>query len=809
MARISYGSTVQKRVKRLFRDLLFYANESFESPEGLEIQYRWLTDKQVVFRTKRRILEALTARDSDEGQLNAAQVREALNCLERFLKVLTDNETSKGSEHRHFTLTLWSDNPAENLQLFDGEWQRRKGRKPRDRQSLRQLPHQNLPPQDNEFIGREKEIKELLKVISLDYRAPYVTVNGIGGVGKTALVLEAAYRCWEVRHGESSIDAPRFDAIVFVSAKENKLMPEGGLLWLKARENTLQGVFRKIANTLKDQTITKASPDEQSTRVNECLARQKTLLIVDNLETVEEPDEILSFLYTLPGTTKAIVTTRDTYPGYSHLSLDSLPKAESIQLIKQQAKAKETVNLTDIDCEALADRFGGIPMALVYAVGQLAIGGTLREIVNPAIPLPKDIARFCFESSVEPLRGQPAHKLLMAVGIFPKSPVRKAIVEVAGLDTEPQYIVKEGLETLAKLSLIRRKEGRFKMLPLTREYALAELAAESDEDFAQAARNRWVNFYQNFARENGGKDWTDWGKCYKLIESESRNLLAVLYWCAQEDRYAEIRSLWSYLNHYTSLCGHWEERLFWLNYLITASKERGEVTAAIDALSEKSYTLILMGKLKEAETLLSEAWQQFPQLSEDFEDKTLLAQLAQHWSVLHVQQESYQEAEAWLNRAECLLTKTTFGERERARREIAILCLRAEIRFLDADYSVAQGLCEQVVSKARQIGWSRKANDAEYWLAEIAIAQHDLLEAESLLKRGLEEASLNHYQSRIALYQAAFARLEDVRGKTQQAYDWANKAKDGFERLGMRRQAEEMRLFTQGINVTQALPVIL
>ncbi|MEH1957715.1 hypothetical protein [Nostoc sp.] len=53
------------------------------------------------------------------------------------------------------------------------------------------IPH-NLPsPTYTEFIGREADMKKLLERLLPMHGAHMITVHGIGGVGKTALVLAA------------------------------------------------------------------------------------------------------------------------------------------------------------------------------------------------------------------------------------------------------------------------------------------------------------------------------------------------------------------------------------------------------------------------------------------------------------------------------------------------------------------------------------------------------------------------------------------------------------------------------------------
>src|SRR5262249_43534717 len=61
----------------------------------------------------------------------------------------------------------------------------------------------NLPsPSYIELIGRKKEVARLLEFLSSHYAAHLITVDGIGGVGKTALTLEVAYRCLRASTGE-------------------------------------------------------------------------------------------------------------------------------------------------------------------------------------------------------------------------------------------------------------------------------------------------------------------------------------------------------------------------------------------------------------------------------------------------------------------------------------------------------------------------------------------------------------------------------------------------------------------------------
>jgi len=676
------------------------------------------------------------------------------------------------------------------------------------RHHLRQLPYQNLPLQTNDFIGRDTELKRLLELIDLNYRAPYVTIDGIGGVGKTALAIETAYRCWEYKHGLSiqetpPQETPLFDAIIFTTAKENKLLPTGIVSGLQ-RQSTLRDIFREIAQTLDDPSITQSAPDEQLQRVRNSLAQQKTLLIIDNLETIENQNEILAFVDNLPFSTKAIITTRRLVSGYSSLCLNALPEDDSLRLIDQQAREK-ALFLDPETARNLYQRFGGVPVALIYGVGMLATHYPLDALLDAQTPLPDDVARFCFESSVAPLRGQPAHALLMAIAIFPHPPVRDALTEVAGLSADP-IAVNQGLAQLLQLSLIRQEEiegqTRYGMLALTREYGLAELAA--DRAFEQQARERWVNWYLDFA-EKYGRDYFDealeWHIEFDRLEKEWRNFLSIFSWCASQEDYEKIKTLWNKLRHYTDLYGYWEDHIFWSQWLTAAAKRRGEWSVYAEAISDESWIYLRLNSsqaLKAANQLLREGWE-----LRDNIDLFIQFLLAHHLAVLFIQKEQYQEAAHWLRLAKELFLENELNleDGDFSSWSLAFDYFQAQIDFSNKDYSTAKLLFQKTIEGWANIDKQRSMNYSQRWLADIAIVQSDFDEADNLLNTGLPVAERNKDRRQTALYQRSFARLERARGNPEQAKEWGKRALAGFKRLGMTKDAAEMRALLAELEV--------
>jgi LuxR family glucitol operon transcriptional activator len=333
------------------------------------------------------------------------------------------------------------------------------------------------------------------------------------------------------------------------------------------------------------------------------------------------------------------------------------------------------------------------------------------------------------------------------------------------------------------------------MLSLTREYALAELAAYSD--FEKEARERWVKWYLEFAQKYGREERQNRSIAYEHLQEEWGNLLAVLDWCADRERYENVRDLWKNINNFADLRGYWQARIDWLDWLIKTSPRVEDLVTYVWAMSKKGRILLLIGQekqLQEADKLFLEAWN-----LREYADFTDLDYLTNHLAGLYIRMNRCEEAHEWLNREQENLDKVELNENERLRYQIYIDRERAEVYFAEGKYEEAESHCKLAVQMANDINRQRSINYAHRLLADIAIEQGELDKAERFLQTGWPEVKANQDKRRIAYYQRSFARLEKARGNSPKAREWATKALDGFNSLGMLRAAEEMRQFLDSL----------
>ena len=445
--------------------------------------------------------------------------------------------------------------------------------------------YHNLPQPDyGRFVGREAELAKITRILQPYPHSQHavVTIDGIGGIGKSALALEIGQRY--LRNYDTLPPESRFDAIIWTSAKLTILTAEG-IATRRQVLRTLDDIYNAIAVALQREDVTRARKEEQNEVVRNALTRQRTLLIVDNLETVDD-EAVLDFLRELPAPTKAMVTTRHRLDVAYPVRLTGMPWEDAQLLIAQECEKKGVLDerlpkssrLRESDARRLFDRTGGVPLAIVWSIAQMGFGYGVETVLNRLGQPAGDIARFCFEGAVERLRGKPAHKLLMVLSLCANDASREAL----GYATElPELDRDDGLVELEKLSLVNKQADRFSLLPLTKQYAAAELEKSAEKE---RLREKWIEYFRKLSEEYSSGYW-NW-KNYPWLLIEGDNILSIVDWAittdgevivlsftravmfylvtgswidliSYGDKFSKIAQLLNDKNTWAWICGHW------------------------------------------------------------------------------------------------------------------------------------------------------------------------------------------------------------------------------------------------------------
>ena len=423
-----------------------------------------------------------------------------------------------------------------------------------ERPSEHSLPWHNLPQRTYTcFVGRDAERQKLMQLLLPYPRSRHflMTLDGIGGVGKSALALEIAYRyrdTYRVLPPEE-----RFEAIIWVSAKRT-LLTASGIQQRQQTFSTLGDLYREIATVLELPSILQGDVELRRGLVEHALTNKRMLLIVDNLETVDD-EEVLTFLRELPDPTKAIVTTRHRIDIAYAIRLTGMPHGDAQALIELEA-AHKGVELPADSIEDLYRRTGGIPLAIVWSIALMSLGYGVESVLRRLGSGHSDIARFCFEESVNHIRGRDAYRLLLALALFESSVNRKMLGEVSGLGKD-EVGRDDALAELLQLSLVSQEGDRFSLLPLTRSFVLDEL--ERQPQLEQALRERWIEHLTEFARPYADLHWLQHE--LRQAQQEGRHFVTLASWCQQTGRLDILLKIFPALAFYYDLMGQWSDLL--------------------------------------------------------------------------------------------------------------------------------------------------------------------------------------------------------------------------------------------------------
>ena len=636
--------------------------------------------------------------------------------------------------------------------------------------------YHNLPrPDYDTFVGRDLEMKKVIERLSPTKRDGVITIDGIGGVGKSALALAVAYHYFD--SFDSLPEAERYHAIIWTSAKQTVLTADGIHNRPQVLRN-LEDIYTAIAVTLGREDITRARPDEQAALVTAVLTERRTLLLVDNLETVDD-ESLLEFLRELPMSAKAIVTTRHRIDVAYPIRLTGLPERDGLTLIENE-RARKGVTLTTAEATRLFARTGGLPLAIVWSIGLMAHGLPVETVLAKLGSAKSDIVRFCFEASVAALSPE-ATRLLLALSLFAKDATREALGDVAGLGDD--HISRDdGLAELERMSLVNKTGNRFWLLPLTKSFSEAK-QAESPENIHDVQR-LGLYFLTRYRAETMSY------RNYDQLESDLPNFLGFLARCQNSEDtktfvallLQNVRLLWAK--------GYWTELHQYLEYayarLIAWDDEQYNIAKIMEWLAGIYW---FQGDLAEAKRLLLQALPIATALNAQLRAVGICRRLADIYAV----EGDKESARAYIEQASTIAQLP--GVRKYNYAAVKRYAASVEIAF--GNYDTAATLLKEVIAHPKSSegdGFEETSTQtmAHALLARVETYQRNFDVANTEIGRALDIVQITGVKSDYAFITHSYALLKDAMGEKSDALEYAEAALSQYKQLGMKLNIAEI-----------------
>ncbi|MDX6269062.1 MAG: hypothetical protein QOD28_285 [Acidobacteriota bacterium] len=410
--------------------------------------------------------------------------------------------------------------------------------------------HSSLPTQPY-FFGREKELAIIADALAPESRNWGVLIDGPGGMGKTALAIRAGHLA-PVEH---------FPRKIFLSAKGRELTSAGEQPLHDFMLPNFMSLLSELARELGEEGIARTPPDERANTVRRVLTDNKqALIVIDNVETFDEPERVrlYQFLNRLPGTCKAIVTSRRrTDIDARIIRLSRLASKDALDLIKELAKTNRHLSrATEKDWQELYGISGGNPLIIKWVAGQLGrTGSNCRTIEQAcaymkAAPPDNDPLEFIFGDLLDTFT-ESETSVLAALTHFTQPARVEWLAHLSGLS---HLTAQTALEDLADRALLVSDEA-------ARTFVLPPLAAtflrhKRPEAIAQTGDRLTARAYA-LAMENGYRNY----QRFPRMEAEWPTIAAALPLFLQgaNDR---LQDLCEILNVFLEYSGRWDDWLF-------------------------------------------------------------------------------------------------------------------------------------------------------------------------------------------------------------------------------------------------------
>jgi predicted ATPase/DNA-binding SARP family transcriptional activator len=436
-------------------------------------------------------------------------------------------------------------------------------------------PKHNLPAQRTSFVGREREIAEITRLLET---SRLLTLTGPPGTGKTRLSLQVA----------AGVVDQYADGIFFVDLapiSDPRLVADVIAHVLGVRESGGQPPEEALKMYVRDSRL---------------------LLLLDNFEQIIDAAPLVGELLSAAPGLKALVTSREALCVYGEQEypvpplavpdleyvepLSRLSQIEAVDLFAQRARAvRPDFRVTEGDAAAVAEicvRLDGLPLAIELAAARSKLlppqlmrerlGNRLGDLTRGPRDLParQRTLRGAIDWSCDLL--DPEEKRLFArLAVFQGGRTVEAVQAVCGQGLSVDTL--DGLESLLNKSLLRQDTGsggepRFVMLEMLHEYAREQLE-ESGETEEQQRRHAeyFLALAERAAPELRRTRQVYW---FARLRDEHNNMRTALAWSlgrtAQADSELGLR-LADALRDFWFFEGHSTEGLAWTTRALETS----------------------------------------------------------------------------------------------------------------------------------------------------------------------------------------------------------------------------------------------
>ena len=316
-------------------------------------------------------------------------------------------------------------------------------------QEDRRQTNPSLPlPDFAHLVGADPYLERLSSLFNDENGPQLVSLEGMGGIGKTALA-----RAFVALPETVS----RWKQILWVSARQYFIAEDGHLASTAESSSTLDDITARLLELLGLGHMSSKPVTERLETIQAALNMDACLIVVDNLETMEEYQQLIPSLAQCAGKSRFLITSRQTlrqFPYVQSIPLFELDFNAACELVQVECKRRGTEKiLSEEACAELYELVGGVPLAIKLIAAQLHLR-TLDTILD-GFRLAKgsmdNLYRYLYWQTWQ-LLGDPARHLLLT--FLPADPEGENVDFLQMMSGQTEEIFFTALRELDQFSLL-------------------------------------------------------------------------------------------------------------------------------------------------------------------------------------------------------------------------------------------------------------------------------------------------------------------------------------------------------------------
>ena len=597
---------------------------------------------------------------------------------------------------------------------------------------LKSLYRTNLPVPATPFLGRERELAEVIALLA-DTRL--LTLTGAGGSGKTRLALQA------------------------VAA---------------VADSFADGIFWVPLAALRDPELVLTTASQAlgaRDGLSEHIQDKRLLVLFDNFEQVADAAPGLSELLASCPNLELVVTSREPLhlAGERKYAVPSFVHEEAVGFFLARARAVKPEFEPDDAVSEICRRLDDLPLALELAAARVTAltSAQILDRLEQTLPLltggsrdapeRQRTLRATIEWSHE-LLSEDERRLFARLAVFRGGCTLEAAEQVADADLDL-------LQSLIDKSLVRFSNGRYWMLETIREFAAERLEESGD---AEELRRRHEQHFLALSEAVGGIHFYEGTQPLAMdrLEAEVDNIRAAIEWCVQRQGDDDVLRFGKALWLFWSVRGYEAEGRRWLERpVVTGNRDGEQWIWGASALSELDRDLEDNARARELK-------QELLPIARRLGEVRLVAGTLADLADLALTEGDVQQARVLLEESLAL------REHPLAARGIGrTLWSLGRLARREGDLERAESLFEEAVNRSSEVDpESGHTGGALLDLGEVRLLRGDDARAEAALRESLRIAdSLQHVWA-VAACLEDFGALAVYRGQTERAAKLAGAA---------------------------------